>query len=152
MKKYKLGNLLYNKKLIVRYNLNSSGKTLASKFNKNKLVTFLKYQSLSSCTQLNGNTISQQIPFQEIIHTIVYAYHNWIEIVFWSLDMQPIQASKYTLLLNDIVRHKLNMCIVMFKEILATGVNKTKRVIKSNLNHYLVISCSRYKSLLHIVE
>ena len=116
LKQYKLGNLLYNRMLIVRYKLNSSGKTLASKVNKNKLVICLKSQSLSSCTQLNGDTISQQIPFEEIIHPTVYAYHNWMERVCWSLDMKPIQAGKSTLLSNDIVRYKLNMCIVLFRE------------------------------------
>ena len=38
LKPYKLGNLLYDRMLIVTYKLNSSGKTLASGVNKNKLV------------------------------------------------------------------------------------------------------------------
>ena len=76
LKQYKLGNILYDRMLIIKYKLNSSCKTLASEFNKKKLVICLKSQSLSSCTQLNGNTISQQMPFEEIIHLVVYAYHN----------------------------------------------------------------------------
>ena len=76
LKQYKLGNILYDRMLIIRYKLYSSGKTLASGVNKNKLVICLKSQSLSTCTQLNGKTISKQIPFEEIIHPAVYAYHN----------------------------------------------------------------------------